>query len=240
MTMRSFSVVTIPSFQAQKQRSHRLCRLQNENIRVYITDSTQPRRYLCCNTIKLSTMLKQYSLYLFLGIALTLSACSQEEEPVITPDPDPMTDPMPDPDPMEFDAAPDFAINTTGGKTLRLGDLQDKVSVIFFFGADCPPCRRAGPDIESKIFQEFKDNDKFAMIGADQWNMNAASVDDFVSTTGITFEVGVQGADMAKAFGTTFDRIVVLNDKSEIVYRSPSRASGRIDEAVDVVKDLLN
>lgn len=188
-------------------------------------------------------MLKQYSLYLLLFVSLILSACSAEEDPVMNPDPDPdpMTDPMTDPDPTpEYDAAPDFSISTTGGSNLTLSQLKDKVSVIFFFGADCPPCRRAGPEIEEKLFQAFKENDNFAMIGADQWNRNNANVDDFVSTTGITFEVGVQGADMAKAFGTTYDRLVVLNDKSEIVYRSPSRASGKIQEAVDVVKNLLN
>ena len=181
-------------------------------------------------------MLRRYSLYLLMITALLFNACSSEEDPLT---PNNGSDPMVNEPMGDGEKAPDFSINTTGGKNLKLGQFEDKVLVIFFFGADCPPCRRVGPDVEEKLNKAFSDNNKFAMIGADQWNRNDAAVDDFVDATGITFDVGIQGADMAKDYGTTFDRIVVLNDQSEIVYRSPSRASGRLQEAIDVVSDLL-
>ena len=77
------------------------------------------------------------------------------------------------------------------------------------------------------------------MIGADQWNQRDAEVDNFIDVTGISFPVGRLGAEMARDFGTTFDRMVVVNRAGEIVYRSPSRVSSRLQEAIDVIQDLL-
>jgi len=138
-----------------------------------------------------------------------------------------------------FTPAPDFSIQTTSGETLQTNQFEDKVLAIFFFGADCPPCQRAGPDIESMVHQEFITNENFAMIGADQWNQRDAEVDNFIDVTGISFPVGRLGAEMARDFGTTFDRMVVVNREGDIVYRSPSRVSGRLQEAIDVIADLL-
>ena len=176
----------------------------------------------------------RYIGYMTFAVGLLLSSCAAEEEPIIMDTPS-----DPDPEPTMFEAAPDFSIQTTTDQTLTLSQFDDKVLVIFFFGADCPPCLRVGPDVESMLHQEFIGNENFAMIGADQWNLNDAAVDGFVASTGITFDVGRMGASMASDFGTTFDRMVVLNRESEIVYRSPSRVSGRLPEVIDIVKDLL-
>lgn len=138
-----------------------------------------------------------------------------------------------------FEPAPAFSIQTTSDETLESSQFEDKVLAIFFFGADCPPCQRAGPDIEAMVHQEFITNPDFAMIGADQWNQRDAEVDNFIDVTGISFPVGRLGAEMARDFGTTFDRMVVVNRAGEIVYRSPSRVSSRLQEAIDVIQDLL-
>jgi len=193
-------------------------------------------------------------------IALLLVSCSQGEEepqPMIVDtqqmdDPmmdddmmdndmmdDMMDDPMMDEPTSEFEAAPAFEIQTTDGDTLSLDQFEDKVLVLFFFGAECPPCRRVGPDVESMVHQSFINNDNFAIIGADQWDRNDASVIDFVHFTGITFPVGRLGSTMAADYGTTFDRMVILNRDSEIVYRSPGRVSGLLDEAISIIEDLL-
>jgi len=185
-------------------------------------------------------------------IVLLLVSCSQgEEEPQQMMDDaqQMMDDPMIDDDMMDdammdepmsqFEAAPAFEIETTDGDTLSLDQFEDQVLVIFFFGAECPPCRRVGPDVESMVHQSFINNENFAIIGADQWNRNDASVDDFVDVTGITFPVGRLGANMAADFGTTFDRMVILNRDSEIVYRSPGRVSGLLDEAIGIIEELL-
>ena len=79
-----------------------------------------------------------------------------------------------------------------------------------------------------------------SIFGADQWEGNDAGVDNFQSTTGITFPLGKKGADMARAFKTTYDRLVVVDEEGFIVYRGNSIAANNLDEVIDIVRGLLN
>lgn len=178
-------------------------------------------------------------LYIFLlSVTVLLASCTSEEEPVVVPDPDMEEEMMPD-DTSDLVAAPTFALTTTTGQSISSSQFVGKNLVIFFFGFNCPPCKAVGPDVESKLHERFKDSDKFAIIGADQWEGNNAGVDNFQSTTGITFPLGTNGADMAKDFGTTYDRLVVVNADGNIVYKGNSIATNNLDEVIDLVEDLL-
>ena len=135
--------------------------------------------------------------------------------------------------------APSFSLQTTSGQTLNSSDFAGKNLVIFFFGYNCPPCKSVGPNIESKINAAFKGKSNFAIIGADQWDGNNAGVDQFRSTTGITFPLGVKGSDMARAFGTTYDRLVVINENGKIVFKGNRGASNNLYEVVTLLQDLV-
>ncbi len=178
----------------------------------------------------------KYSLYLLIFSLLFLGySCSNtEDEPprsnntgIISPGDDGET-------------APTFSLQTTSGTTIESSQFAGKNLVIFFFGYNCSPCKAVGPDVESRLHQAFKDDSKFAIIGADQWEGNDAGVDNFQETTGITFPLGRKGAQMAKDFGTTYDRIVVVNAEGKIVYRGNSIVANNLDEVVDLVDSLLN
>ena len=138
-----------------------------------------------------------------------------------------------------LDDAPDFSIETTSGETIRNTDFDGKNLVIFFLGAECPPCRGIAPDVEEMLYQKFKDDDKFAMIGGDQWNMNNAAVDDFVSATGVTFPIGTMAGNMARDFKSTYDRLVIVNIDGKIVFRGSNRVSNHLEQGIEVVKELL-
>ena len=136
--------------------------------------------------------------------------------------------------------APTFTIETLDDLQIQSSQFEGINYVIFFFGYGCPPCKAVGPDIESELHQKFKDNPKFAIIGADQWEGNDAGVEDFQDITGITFPLGKKGADMARAFKTTYDRLVVVDDEGFIVYRGNSIAANNLNEVVDIVGGLLD
>lgn len=188
-----------------------------------------------------NTKMKAHNFFLlfFLSLALLMSSCtSEEEEPRIIDNDDDME--MMDDDNNSANKAPAFSITTTDGTVVQSSQFENKNLVIFFFGYNCPPCRAVGPDVEEKLHQQFKDKDNFAIIGADQWEGNNAGVDNFENTTGITFPLGVKGASMASDFGTTYDRLVVVNAEGDIIYRGNSIATNNLDEVIDIVKELVN
>jgi peroxiredoxin len=166
---------------------------------------------------------------------LTGISCSSSDDGVTTPA-------MPSGPGGEIneDLAPAFSIETTDGATLESSQFAGKTLVIFFFGYNCPPCKAVGPEVESKLYQEFKADNDFAIIGADQWEGNDAGVNNFQSTTGITFPLGRKGAQMARDFETTYDRLVVVNKEGEIVFRGSDIVANHLDEVITLVNDLLD
>ena len=177
------------------------------------------------------------SLCLFFFV-LFVAACSKEADPVDDMDNnnpgmnDPVVDNLPE--------APDFSLTTTSGDVLKKADFKGKTVVVFFFGFNCPPCKAVAPSIETRLHQEFKNNEKFVIIGADQWDGNNAGVDKFKSDTGVTFPLGVKGSSMAKAYGTTFDRLAVINKNGKLLFKGNSVATNNLQEVIDLVKKEIN
>ena len=175
---------------------------------------------------------------LLLGFSLSFMSCSKSEDDGNGFNMDMVDDPNDDGG-SNLVAAPDFSMETTSGVKLESSLYRGKNLIIWFFGSGCPPCRSVGPTVESDIYQAFKDNDKFAMIGGDQWDRSDATVDDFADDTGLTFPLGRQASSIARSFGTTYDRFVIINSDGDIVFKSTNRVSNHIDEAVDIIKGLL-
>jgi peroxiredoxin len=182
--------------------------------------------------------------FLLLSIAFTssflFSSCSsdssitgggEEEEMEEIKDPN---------DADDLELAPDFKLDTYDGNTISLADLKDKVSVIFFFGNACPPCKSVAPSIETKLNKEFQSNDKYRIIGIDQWDGNAASVERFKNDTGVTFPLAIKGSSVASAFGTTYDRLVVITTKGKVAFKGKSIAANDMDQVISKVIELLN
>lgn len=136
-------------------------------------------------------------------------------------------------------AAPNFSLLTTSGDTLKLQDYQGKNLVIFFFGYACPFCQSVGPSIESDLYEAYRDNDKFAIIGADQWDGNNAGVDAFAESAGVTFPLGVMASSMASEYESTYDRLVVVDSIGSVIFRGSNRAASHLEEVVGIVDDLL-
>jgi len=61
------------------------------------------------------------------------------------------------------DVAPDFEIETGDGQPLKLADFRGKYVLLDFWATWCGPCITDLPQMKS-LYDNFKDNPKFAMI----------------------------------------------------------------------------
>ncbi len=66
------------------------------------------------------------------------------------------------------DIAPDFTLKMDNGKTFNLSELRGKVVMLQFTASWCGICRKEMPYIESDIWQKYKGNKDFVLIGIDR------------------------------------------------------------------------
>lgn len=62
------------------------------------------------------------------------------------------------------EAAPDFTVDTLGGKTLKLSDYRGKYVLLDFWATWCGPCRGETPNLK-KVFETYGKRENFALIG---------------------------------------------------------------------------
>ena len=136
--------------------------------------------------------------------------------------------------------APQFSLKSIEDKTINLSDYKNNVVVIFFFGNNCPTCKSAAPKIESEIFETFKSNSNFTLLGIDTWDGSKTAVNTFKNSTEVSFPLLLNGSDVEKAYKTTYDRLVIINKKGNIVHSESTLARNDISTVKTKVANLLN
>lgn len=66
------------------------------------------------------------------------------------------------------DMAPDFTLTMDNGKSIHLSELRGKVVMLQFTASWCGICRKEMPYIESDIWQKYKENKDFVLVGIDR------------------------------------------------------------------------
>lgn len=59
---------------------------------------------------------------------------------------------------------PAFTIVSDNGQTIKSAELKGKVVLITFFATWCPPCQKELPEVETKIWNKYKDNKNFRLL----------------------------------------------------------------------------
>ena len=170
-------------------------------------------------TLRLNTFLAA----LFVS-SLLMSSCQEEDSPSVNTD--------------GTTNAPVFTLESVDGGSKSLSDYSGGPLIIFFFGDKCPLCKAAAPDIEAELAQKYKDT-SVNIIGIDVWDGTQSSVNDFRTGTKVTFDLLLKGSATAKAFGTTYDRLVVVSADGKLVHVGTSSADNDINNVIKTVDALL-
>ncbi len=116
--------------------------------------------------------------------------------------------------------APNFEMQLTNGKSIKLSDLRGKVVMIQFTASWCGVCRKEMPHIEKEIWQIHKNKD-FALFGIDR-DEPIEKAEILIKATGITYPIALdKGANIfakyaEKESGVT--RNVIIDREGKIIF----------------------
>jgi peroxiredoxin len=130
---------------------------------------------------------------------------------------------------------PEVTGTDVDGKPLKLSDYRGKVTVLYFWGTWCPPCRAMIPH-EKEMAKKFKDK-PFALLGVSS-DANVGTLKKFLAAEEMTwkhFNDGGRSGPIHQQFGVRYwPNIYVLDAKGVIRHKDI-----RGKELEDAVEELL-
>jgi peroxiredoxin len=137
---------------------------------------------------------------------------------------------------------PDFSMELTNGKTVKIADLKGKVVMLQFTASWCGVCRKEMPHIEADIWKKYKDNPNFALYGIDL-DEPVEKVKDFAKQIPITYQLtldpkgGIFYQFAEKGAGVT--RNVIVDKTGKIVFMTRLYKDEEFQEMKKVIAELL-
>lgn len=137
-------------------------------------------------------------------------------------------------------AAPDFTVDLLGGEQFTLSDHTGKVVLVYFFGNGCPYCVAAGPAVDA-IYKDHQANPDFVAVGLDTWNSSssAETVAGFASAAEVTFPLAIKAGAVATEYGTTYDRLAVIDQEGVLRHKGSAAASNDVENARGIIEGLF-
>ena len=140
------------------------------------------------------------------------------------------------------DKAPNIKLQFTDGSVKTLKDYRGKVVMLQFTASWCGVCRKEMPDIEQKIWQQWKTNPHFALLGIDL-KESKEKVKQFAQETGVTYPLVLDPKGKAfyayaeKEAGVT--RNVIIDKKGRIVFMTRLYDKQEFQKMVETIERLL-
>jgi len=138
---------------------------------------------------------------------------------------------------LDGDKAPDFALKSIDGKTIKLSDYKGKVVIIDFWATWCPPCRKGIPDLIS-IQNDHKKNVVIIGISLDA-EKTIKDVPGFVKNYGINYPIVYGDEKVVAAYGgiQSIPTAFVIDRKGNVVDRHIGLVSK--ETYTNKIKELL-
>ena len=137
--------------------------------------------------------------------------------------------------------APDFTMQYTSGKKVKLSELRGQVVVLQFTASWCSVCRKEMPHLEKDVWQAFKD-EGVVIIGVDR-DEPLETVLNFQKEIGTTYplaldpDANIFGLFADKNAGVT--RNVVIDQHGKIVFLTRLFKEKEYQEMLEKIKSLL-
>ena len=139
------------------------------------------------------------------------------------------------------DPLPALEMNMINGEVWTNRNLENKVVVIQFTGSWCSVCRREMPELEEKVWQEFK-NEDFLLIGVDTKEPKE-KVDRFIEKMEVTYPISYDSD--GKIFsdftieGAGVTRNIVVDKNGKIVFLTRLYEEKEFNSMIQIIKTLL-
>ncbi len=139
------------------------------------------------------------------------------------------------------DQAPDFSMELTDGRQIKLSELKGKVVMLQFTASWCGVCRREMPEIEKQIWQAFKD--KGLMVIAIDKDETREKIEQFIAQTGISYPVALDpGSNIFEKYANPkagVTRNVLIDKNGTIVFLTRLYNENEFNALIEHIKTLL-
>ncbi len=138
------------------------------------------------------------------------------------------------------DIAPDFTLKDLSNRNYNLSANRGKVILVFLVGYNCSNCIGSAPTVKSTVIQAFESNSNYQTLVIDVWNGSLAAVQGFKSSTGLNARYLQKGSTVASDWGSTKDRLFVIDSEGKIAFKGSKAASSDAASAKSAVQNALN
>lgn len=138
------------------------------------------------------------------------------------------------------EVAPDFILKDLNNVDYKLSENRGKVILVFLVGYNCGNCIGSAPTVKSTIIQSFENNSNYQTLVIDVWNGSLSGVQTFKNSTGLNAKYLQKGSTVASNWGSTKDRLFVIDSEGKIAFKGTKAAGNDANDAKSAVQAALN
>lgn len=139
------------------------------------------------------------------------------------------------------DKCPNFSLPLLDGRTITNDSLLGKVSVIQFTASWCSVCRNEMPQLESQVWQEFK-NQEFILLGVDL-KETQEKTESFVQKMKVSYPIALDTNGYVFELFTLpkagVTRNIVLDRSGNIIFLTRLYDKKEFKQMIEIIKKEL-